>query len=511
MRVRILSYVIASVCAAGLVTLAGGCVAPVKQEGLPPVAAQSGRIEQAREVAEQRIEAARRLSRHYRGRGRNRDRSRRDSRRTQERARRIYIHEDVPQVRNTLAEIGGGKYVEAHFVDAPLGSVVDALALVGGANIVVADDIAGEKLTFRIRRARWRDALATIARSRGWVAHDAGEFVHVQARQEEDAAAVDELAGEASRVELLRLRYIQPETMKAVVAALFVDGEAKPLMSADQRTGSLVVKGQPGQINLAASLAQSIDKPVPQILIETFIVEAGKGFEKSLGARLGVDRLDAGGSLRVGGTADSRVGSGAGRDDASSEGQDTAAASWVVNLPAPLAAGGIVGLFDSDRLRVELTALEREGKTRIVSNPRVFTLDGHEAVIFQGDEVPYTSVSDSGTQTEFKEAGVRLAVTPRLVGNGDMTLEVTVNKDTVDTRLQNPPITRRQIDTTLLVADGEIVVIGGIYFDTRVNTETRVPFFGRIPLLGRLFRRSQDTRDLRELLVFIAPRVIGVS
>ena len=526
-----------------------GCLAPAGWSGSLSIEEQAEHVEQTRREGHRRIREGKRLSSRYRERShdvweayesslvrRVRSDAKRDARRERARAagqtrdrpvtqgrdirrvrtseeaeggrfRRTHIHTTPRRKQNAPRRISGGEPVSAHFVEAPLHAVIDSLALVGGSNIVAAQEIADEKVTFRVRHAGWRDALAIVARTHGWVAQGDGEFIYVRPRGDAgDGPAVAEPAGQTQRVELLSLAYVAAEEVKKAVAALFADTESKPLMSADPRTGSLVVKGSVEQINMVASLAKSLDKPVPQILIETFIVEAGKGLETSLGARLGIDRLDSAGVVRIGGIA--------GEDGRSDTEEDTergnAAEKWVVNLPVAASAGGLAALFDSDRLRVELTALEQEGKTRIVSNPRVFTLDGQEAVIFQGDEVPYFSVSDSGTQTEFKEAGVRLAVTPKLIGKDNMMLKVTVNKDTVDTRVQNPPITRRQIDTTLLVADGELVVIGGIYFDTLVRAETRVPFFNRIPLLGRLFKRSRDTRDLRELLVFIAPKVIGL-
>ena len=389
-----------------------------------------------------------------------------------------------------LGPVSGGKNIAAHFNGVPLRVAVSALATLTGASVVVAGDVADEELTLRVTRSPWRSVLAAVAQTHGWTVRDDAGLVRILGKPDGDSAAASGVPGKG--VDLLQFFHIAPGDLKKAAMPLFADSESKPVMSVDERTASLVVKGTPDDVALIAALAERLDRPVRQVLIETFIVEAGKGFEKSLGARLGLDYLDAGGSVRVGGV----LGSG-GR--------------IAVDLPIASPAAGIEVLLDGDRLKLELAALEREGKTRIISNPRIFTLNGHEALIFQGDEVPYSSVSESGTQTEFKEAGVRLAVVPVIVGNGDLILDVTVNKDTVDTRVQNPPITRRQIKTRLLVADGAMVVIGGIYFDTRVNAETRVPLLGRLPLIGRAFRRSQKTRDFKELLVFIAPKIVEAS
>ncbi len=387
----------------------------------------------------------------------------------------------------------GGENIAARFSEAPLHAVAEMFAALTTSNIVVAGEIAAATVTLHIARAPWRDALSAIAQTQGWVVRDDAGFIRIRRLRDEDDARTATTAA-SHGVDLLRFFHIAPDDMKKAAMPLFAGAAHKPVMSVDERTGSLVVKGTPDDVALIAALAGKLDRPVRQILIETFIVEAGRGLERSLGARLGITRFDVGGAVRVGGV----LGAGAGEQTA-------------VNLPVTAPAAGIGFLFNSDRLKLELTALEKEGKTRIVSNPRIFTLNGREAVIFQGDEVPYFSVSENGTQTEFKEAGVRLAVTPVITGNGDLILDVTVNKDTVDTRVQNPPITRRQIKTKLLVADGAMVVIGGIYFDTQVSAETRVPVLGRLPLIGRLFKRSQNTRDFKELLVFIAPKIVEVS
>jgi len=386
--------------------------------------------------------------------------------------------------------ISGGEKVDLHFNDTPLRIVAKVLASLTQSNIVVADEVASKGVTLRATDVPWREILAVIAQSQQCEIRDVGGIVSIQPRRESDSSTTDSMA---QSIDLLQFSHVAPEDMQQAVLPLFADRANKPVMSVDERTGSLVIKARPDDIDLIAALAQQLDRPVRQILIETFIVEANQGLERSLGTRLGIDRLDSGGVVRVGGIvgpADDRV---------------------AVDLPLTAPAGGLSFLLDSDRLRLELTALEQEGKTRIISNPRIFTLNGREAVIFQGDEVPYTSVSDNGTQTEFKEAGVRLAVTPAIVGSGRLILDVTVNKDTVDTRIPNPPITRRQMQTRLLVADGAMVILGGIYFDTQVNAETRVPLFGKLPVLGHLFKRSQKTRDFKELLVFIAPKIVDGS
>ena len=456
-------------------------------------------IEHIRSQNHERLEEGKRLVKNYREHRHHTFGDSKVHRNEQQskRLRRRHIYTIFAKDRAVSKEFSGGADIAAHFIKTPFSVIADVFAMLGDANIVVAEEIATEPVTFRVGRAPWRDALLAIIQTQNWVLDDDNGIIRVRRNHNKgDKSTSARVSITKENIELLQFLHVEPEDIKEALLPLFANAENKPVVSINERIGALIVKGTSEDIDLIELLVEELDRPVQQILIETFIVEASRGLERNLGTRLGINRFNSAGTIRIGGVAGGQIDSNE---------------SWAVNLPVAMPAGGIGILLDSNRLRLELTALEREGKTRIISNPRVFTLNGHEAVVFQGDEVPYFTVSESGTQTEFKEAGVRLAVTPTIIGDGHMELKVTVNKDTVDTRIQNPPITRRQIDTSLLVADGSIVTIGGIYFDTLVNTETRVPFLGHIPLLGRLFRRSNDMHDYKELLVFIAPKIVDVS
>lgn len=509
MRLKV-KPVVAVALACASFSLVPGCTPGLSEvEGID-VSREAGRLERARAAHAKRLKMNRRVVAEYRKRGRGALNARRSHVEKREASRSPESHGRAggdargrfvrrfrargPSLARSV-QVSGGEEVAAHFAGAPLSVVANALAALTGANVVVAEEIAAKSLSFRAERSPWRNLLSAVVRTQDWELREDRGFIRVHERRDGDGGSTTRSSLDGQSVDLLQFFHVAPGDVKKAVAPLFAGAADKPEISVDERTGSLMVKGNAGDVDLIAALTGKLDRPAQQVLIETFIVEAGRGLERALGARLGLDRFDSKGVIRVGGVA----------------GPAGSAERLAVDLPVASPAGGVGFLFDGDRLKLELTALEQEGKTRIVSNPRIFTLNGREAVIFQGDEVPYFSVSESGTQTEFKEAGVRLAVTPRIVGDGNLIIEVTVNKDTVDTRVRNPPITRRQIKTALLVADGAMVVIGGIYFDTRVNSETRVPVFGRIPVLGRLFRRSQDTRDFRELLVFIAPKIVGAS
>lgn len=373
----------------------------------------------------------------------------------------------------------------------PLPVFVRMLSQATGYNIV-ADAGIKAPLSLSLDAIGWRDALALAAGQHGLALSEQPQArlirVHRRGATPGDSAA----HGERKQVELFRLNFSSPGEVKPLLDALLQqDGAdkqpARAVVVADERSHSLVVKGAQRDIALAASLIREVDTRHRQVLIEAFIIEAGEDFERSLGVRLGREQ-----GIVFRGSGNSGGGSG----------------GPFVNLPVAGAAAGLGLRFGKPRIRLELTALENEGKSRIISNPRVFTLDKQPAVIFQGDEVPYQTVSQDGTRTEFKQAGLRLAVTPVVIGDGHLMLDVKINKDTVDTRLQNPPITRREIASRLLVADGDMVVIGGIRLDTRVDSVNRVPVAGSLPLVGGLFRRSAAERDVRELLVFILPEIV---
>jgi type IV pilus assembly protein PilQ len=170
---------------------------------------------------------------------------------------------------------------------------------------------------------------------------------------------------------------------------------------------------------------------------------------------------------------------------------------------------GFILATSSANLKIELSASEKDGITKVLSNPRVFTLDNEEAVIIQGEEIPYkTEAEGGGTDIEFKEAGVKLTVTPSIVGDGNIILKVKVEKKTAKNDEANPPITTREITTRLLIRDNTIVVIGGVFTQETVDTTNKVPFFGDIPIIGKLFQYKKDSDVRKELLVFLAPRII---
>ena len=271
-------------------------------------------------------------------------------------------------------------------------------------------------------------------------------------------------------------------------------------------TRSIIVRGREKDLDIVDKVIREIDVRTKQVLIEAFIVEADSTFEKALGTRLGGYYNNKG--RVVGGLAGTSSGSLAtGSNAALGKSTDS-----IIDFAATGASSGlgILRKTTTGVLKASITALEAQGLGKTISNPKVFTLDNQVAIITQGQEIPYQTTSEGTTSTSFKEAALKLEVTPSIIGDGNVLLQIQVNNDTPNlaSGADEPPINKMEITTKLLVADGDIVVIGGIKKNKQANTRNQVPGWGNVPVLGNLFKGKRTEDNLDELLVFIAPRVL---
>ena len=314
--------------------------------------------------------------------------------------------------------------------------------------------------------------------------------------------------------EIFRLYYISPTQAKATIEELFNEGGGDGSYSAIQiteeiTTRSIIVRGKEKDLDVVDKVIKEIDIRTKQVLIEAFIVEANSDFERALGTRLGGYYQNKG---RVaGGVSGPSSGSSTevSLDDAVNLGSTT---DSITNFAATGATSGI-GLLrrtTTGILKAEITALESMGMAKTISNPKVFTLDNQMATVTQGEEIPYQTTSEGTTSTSFKEAALKLEVTPSIIGDGNVLLTIKVNNDTPNrsTESDEPPINKMEIVTKLLVADGDIVVIGGIKKNVIVNKKSQTPGLGNVPIIGNLFKGKSNSDNLDELLVFIAPRIL---
>ena len=262
----------------------------------------------------------------------------------------------------------------------------------------------------------------------------------------------------------------------------------------DERLNYIIVKATKEELDLIETLIAQLDVRIKQILIEAFIVEASESFGQGLGAKFGITGPDA----NILGL----------RDEGST---DTVDVTGLFENQGTI-NGNLLGLVlgtSTKNLAIDLKASETKGITKILSNPRVFTLDGQKAEIKQVDEIPYTKVEDGVTSVEFKEAGITLVVTPVIVGDGNIILTVEVEKSTVDlSGGDNPPVAKRTISTKLLIQDQTIVVIGGVFTQDFQDSRSQTPILGDLPLIGHLFKRVEKKDVRKEILIFLAPTII---
>ena len=311
--------------------------------------------------------------------------------------------------------------------------------------------------------------------------------------------------------EIFRLYYITPSQAKKTLSELFAGqgGNSSAIqITEDQTTRSLIIRGKEKDLDVVNKVIKEIDVRTKQVLIEAFIVEANSDFEKALGARLGGYYSRQGKVL--GGLGAKSSGSAQGADLDKAAGLGSSQDSFG-NFGATGATSGI-GLLKrttSGVLKLEITALEAMGLGRTISNPKVFTLDNMMAKVTQGQQIPYKTAGEGGFTTSFKDAALILEVTPSIIGDGNVLLDIKVNNDSAQlSDAGEPPINKMEIITKLLVADGDIVVIGGIKKNTQSSSKAQTPGIGDVPVIGNLFKGKANSDSLNELLVFIAARVL---
>ena len=314
--------------------------------------------------------------------------------------------------------------------------------------------------------------------------------------------------------EIFRLYYISPSQAKTTLDELFTaqGGEGSsysPIQITEEiTTRSIIVRGKEKDLDVVDKVIKEIDVRTKQVLIEAFIVEANSDFERALGAKLGA--YYARNDEQIGGIVggDSSAGVRAATTAAlGSTGKDILTNFGAVGATSGI---GILKKTGSGVLKAEITALEKMGMGKTISNPKVFTLDNQLATVTQGEEIPYQTESEGTTSTSFKEAALKLQVTPSIIGDGNVLLTIQVNNDTPNRASESdePPINKMEIVTKLLVADGDIAVIGGIKKNVKTDTKSQTPGLGNVPVIGNLFKGKSNLDELDELLVFIAPRIL---
>ena len=402
---------------------------------------------------------------------------------------------------------------------------------IGQINILVGDDVAGS-ISAELDNVPWDKAFNALLDLKNYAADIdvASNIIRVstpanltsqEGYKSARASAVKkkvELEDSVEPIisEIFRLYYITPSEAKATITELFTtvgtNGNFIPIQVTEEATTrSVIVRGKEKDLDIVDKVIREIDKRTKQVLIEAFIVEATSTFEQSLGKRLGAAYTRK--SLRMGGTqGGSSVGAASGSGAALSEstGAFTSGAGTdnLVNFGSAAATSGI-GILKktgSAVLKLELDFLEAQGLSKTVSNPKLFTLDNQQASINQGE-----TIYIDGGEGEDKpvDASLKLIVTPNIIGDGNVMLSIQVNNDTPNrANAASVGVNKMEINTKLLVADGDIVVIGGIKKNNVANNRQGVPGTSKVPILGKVLSGKSNSDTMNELLVFIAPRIL---
>jgi len=434
-----------------------------------------------------------------------------------------------------------GQRISMDFKDADLTNVFRIIAEVSNLNIITADDVKG-KVSLRLVNVPWDQALDIVLRSKSLGATQEGNVLRIaplsslrkeeqdrfdaqkqveQSRQEAMNRAAEVKASQESVFDTIPVNYSKASELLAKI---------KPLTSkfgkldSDDRTNVLIIRDLPQHIAEVRALVATLDTATPQVLIEARIVEVDTSFTRELGVQWGGTFLGDAGRWKYGltGAQDSTGGSIPGQPLDSTQRMFSVSnpvnlppANWAINLPAAIGTGAGGGinfgiLRDNLRLDFSLSALEASGKGKIISSPKIVTTDNKEATIEQGTQIPYSTVSASGTNTQFIDATLSLKVTPHITPDGRVSMKLEAKNDSQgETGADGKPaINKKKATTEVLIRDGETTVIGGILQVNRSESRAGLPWLSKIPVLGYLFRKDVNQTRNRELLIFITPKIL---
>jgi type IV pilus assembly protein PilQ len=438
-----------------------------------------------------------------------------------------------------------GRPVTFNFQDVPVRTVLTLIAEESGLNIVASDTVTGN-VSLRLINVPWDQALDIVLQAKSLDKRRNGNVVWVALQSEiakfeqdkEDARIAIENRAETV-TEYIPINYGNAED----IAKLLTDeskgaqsgggaggagaggggaqqasrGFLSPRgsLSFDRRTNTLLVIDIPGRVSEIRRLVNQLDKPVDQVLIEARIVIANEDFAREIGAKFGIrgtkDNVSVGSGIGQTTAGNTVLRPGLNVDIPAAPGQR------ITNSPGQLALTFLNAGYGLD---IELSAMQEEGRGEVISNPRVVTSNQREAVIKQGREIGYVTTQSSGgqvTQTvNFKEIFLELKVTPTITNDGRVFMAMVVKKDELEQLVQTvagqvPLIARREVNTAVLVDDGNTVVIGGVYEFTSRSDIAKVPFLGDVPFLGNLFKKKGRSKEKAELLIFVTPKVVPVA
>ena len=434
--------------------------------------------------------------------------------------------------------------VTLSFTNTDIREVMQVFSEITNRNILVGKEVQAI-LNIELRNIPWKIALKSILDIEGltWAIDEKTGLIRIHGKEvlkeqitydEERLKSLnDQLNYQANLVPkstaVFQLYYIKAETMLKRLNEALLGGQAGEGETAASSISSIKLMAEPSQNTIIANgtkedlifvekIINEVDLPVEQVLIEAIIVKATDTFQEELGARLGgaanIPLID--GDERIRDIRGTQVGPGqANSGSAETQAFATAADTDSYNqdritdfsIANPTLGLGIIADIGFAQLKGEIYTMQSEGLTKTIDNPKVFVLDNQEAKITSGTQIAYTGTGeDAGV--ELVDAALELTVTPQIVGDGNIKINLAVSNNSPSGSGANPPISTLEIDTNLIVKDGDVVVIGGVFSNTESQSESKVPILGDIPIIGRLFRSDAKVDNQEQVLIFIAPKVV---
>lgn len=393
-----------------------------------------------------------------------------------------------------------GRRVTLEFSDADVRKIFQLIAEVSNLNFLVSDDVTGT-ISLKLVNVPWDQALDVILDAKDLGMQREGNIVQIKPKSRMKNQADEDRAAKSAVENSMELRAMVFQVNYATVADIQKQFESvkssRGKISTDERTNRLIVNDISTKLDEMEKLLKVLDLPEKQVMIEARIVEATTNFTRDLGVQWGLHYRDGAATFANLNTVDTGFGGVVSTSPPSSAGN------------GGIAMGMSFGKLNSNiQLDMRLSAAATVGQVKVISTPKVVTLNNKAAKISQGQSIPYQTTSAEGTKTEFVEAALTLEVTPHITADGSVSMKIKASNNSPGTG-SPPPINKKEATTELLVANGETTVIGGIYQDSDTETDTGVPFLSDIPLLGWLFKSNSKVKSKTELLIFITPKIVS--
>ena len=408
-----------------------------------------------------------------------------------------------------------GDLISINFQDIDVRAILQIIADFTGLNIVVSDSV-NSRITIRLQNVPWDQALDVVLRSKGLVKQQSGNVVYIMPASEARTLDPDLIT------EIIQINNAKAPEIAEVLSSTKAGNDDNRrnqstgisqhgMLTVDPNQNLLIVRDTPEQMKIIRELITRLDKPLRQVVIKAQIVATTDSFTRELGVKWGLNGSNGGAWQQdggLGGIVPGTLPTGGPRPSSGSNMWGGGQADLSI---AGTSVMGLSILRKNFAAVLELQAMQTDGKGEVLASPTLMTTDRQEAYINEGSQVAYSTVSDNGTNTEFKDVLMELKVTPSITPDDNIIMDIHIKKDDVDPKaLQGSelPIKKREIKTQAIVKDGETVVLGGIYTVETSTEVSKVPFLGDLPFVGNLFKNNKNRNDKAELVIFLTPNIV---